>query len=178
MYTFVIIISVISDKINWFLSSEVREMQLKCHKNRLYIYRILHTQPRDSWYVFSISVAGFLKCNKKNSTATFLSFQKTKKGNFTCMITIHRVSRYHSNHIHVPVKAVTFLAHLSWSPKARLRQASVVRSSVVVCVSTFSNLFSTETAGPIEAKFYVKRPWDGGTNFVQMVQDGHCAHIW
>ena len=32
-----------------------------------------------------------------------------------------------------------------------------------VCVSTFSNSFSSETTGPIEAKFHVEPPWDGGT---------------
>ena len=30
--------------------------------------------------------------------------------------------------------------------------------------SIFSNLFFLETACPIEAKFYVEPPWDGGTN--------------
>ena len=29
--------------------------------------------------------------------------------------------------------------------------------------STFSNVFSLETAGSIEAKFHVDHPWDGGT---------------
>ena len=28
--------------------------------------------------------------------------------------------------------------------------------------STFSNVFSLETAGPIEAKFHVEPPWDEG----------------
>ena len=28
---------------------------------------------------------------------------------------------------------------------------------------TFSNFFSLETARPIEAKFHVDHPWDGGT---------------
>ena len=31
--------------------------------------------------------------------------------------------------------------------------------------SIISNIFSTETAWPIKAKFYVKPPWKGGTNF-------------
>ena len=31
--------------------------------------------------------------------------------------------------------------------------------------STFSNFFSLETAGPIEAKFHVEPPWDRGTKF-------------
>ena len=37
-----------------------------------------------------------------------------------------------------------------------------------VCVyvfvwSTFSDIFFSETTGPIEAKFHVEPPWDGGT---------------
>ena len=32
-----------------------------------------------------------------------------------------------------------------------------------VCLSTFSNIFSSEPTGPIEAKFHVEPPWDGGT---------------
>ena len=30
-------------------------------------------------------------------------------------------------------------------------------------MSTFSNIFSSETTGPIETKFHVKPPWDRGT---------------
>ena len=45
--------------------------------------------------------------------------------------------------------------------------ASVRPSSVVVRrrrpSSTFSNIFSSETAWPIKAKFYVEPPWEGGT---------------
>ena len=33
----------------------------------------------------------------------------------------------------------------------------------VVCLSTFSNTFSSETTGPIEAKLHMEPPWDGGT---------------
>ena len=29
--------------------------------------------------------------------------------------------------------------------------------------STFSNIFSSETTGPIELKFHMETPWDGGT---------------
>ena len=31
------------------------------------------------------------------------------------------------------------------------------------CRSQFSNIFSSETAWPIKAKFYVEPPWEGGT---------------
>ena len=35
---------------------------------------------------------------------------------------------------------------------------------VCVCVlSIFSNIFCSETTGPIEAKFHMEPPWDGGT---------------
>ena len=30
-------------------------------------------------------------------------------------------------------------------------------------MSKFSNIFSSETTGPIEAKFHMEPPWDGGT---------------
>ena len=36
-------------------------------------------------------------------------------------------------------------------------------SSSVVRTSTISNIFSSETARPIKAKFYVEPPWEGGT---------------
>ena len=32
-----------------------------------------------------------------------------------------------------------------------------------MCVSTFSNIFSSETTGPIKANFHIETPWDGGT---------------
>ena len=35
---------------------------------------------------------------------------------------------------------------------------------VCVCVSTFSNIFFSETTEPIEAKFHVEPPSEGGTN--------------
>ena len=31
-----------------------------------------------------------------------------------------------------------------------------------VLLSIFSNIFSSETTGPIEAKFHMEPPWDGG----------------
>ena len=36
-------------------------------------------------------------------------------------------------------------------------------ASVVRRPFTFSNIFSSETAWPIKAKFYVEGPWEGGT---------------
>ena len=41
--------------------------------------------------------------------------------------------------------------------------ASVVRRPSVVRPFTFSNIFSSETAWPIKAKFDVESPWEGGT---------------
>ena len=67
--------------------------------------------------------------------------------------------------VHVP-----FLAHLSRRLTGeligypRIRRPSSVRPYVVVVrPSTFSNIFSSETAWPIIAKFYVEPPWEGGT---------------
>ena len=37
------------------------------------------------------------------------------------------------------------------------------RPYVDMCVSTFSNIFSSETTGPIEDKLHVDPPLDGGT---------------
>ena len=63
-----------------------------------------------------------------------------------------------------------FLAHQSrrltgeligypWIRRPSIRpSASVVRRPF-----TFSNVFSSETAWPIKAKFYVEPPWEGGT---------------
>ena len=59
-------------------------------------------------------------------------------------------------------KSDNFLAHLSqrliceligypWSGFRRRR------------LSTISNVFSSETAWPIKAKFYMEPPWEGGT---------------
>ena len=42
---------------------------------------------------------------------------------------------------------------------------------VCVCVSTFSNIFSSETTGPIKAKFHMQTPWDGGT---KVCSNGPC----
>ena len=61
---------------------------------------------------------------------------------------------------------VAFLAHLSRRLTGDLigypwiRRPSVVRQGPS---STFSNIFSSETAWPIKAKFYVEPPWEGGT---------------
>ena len=33
----------------------------------------------------------------------------------------------------------------------------------VCCMPTFSNIFSSKTTGPIEAKFHMALPWGGGT---------------
>ena len=52
-----------------------------------------------------------------------------------------------------------FLAHLSlW-----LIDELIGWSVLSVCVLTFSNVFSSGTAGPIEVKFHVEYRWDGGT---------------
>ena len=61
----------------------------------------------------------------------------------------------------------TFLAHLSRRLTGELIGYPWIRrpssASVGVRPCTFSNIFSSETAWPIKAKFYVEPPWEGGT---------------
>ena len=45
-----------------------------------------------------------------------------------------------------------------------------------VCLSTFSNVFFSETAGPIEAKFHMEPLWDGGTK-VYLQGPGHMTKM-
>ena len=52
------------------------------------------------------------------------------------------------------------------------RPSSVRRPSVGVC-SHCSNIFFSETVGPIKAKFYVEPPWVGGTIFCSR----HLGHM-
>ena len=49
--------------------------------------------------------------------------------------------------------------------------------------STFSNFYLLETPRPIEAKFHVEPPWDGGMKMstkwiMSHDQDGRHVHIW
>ena len=41
---------------------------------------------------------------------------------------------------------------------------------------TFSNIFSSETAWPIKAKFFVEPPWEGGTK-VYINGPGHMTKM-
>ena len=76
------------------------------------------------------------------------------------------------------------LAHLSRRLIGELRvyQWACVRPSSVVR-SQCSNIFFSETAGPIKAKFYVEPPWVGGDDILLAAsgshdQDGRHANIW
>ena len=53
---------------------------------------------------------------------------------------------------------------------------SVRLSASIVRPFTFSNVFSSETAWPIKAKFYVEPPWEGGTK-VCINDPGHMTKI-
>ena len=46
-----------------------------------------------------------------------------------------------------------------------------------ICIwPPFSNIFSTETAWPIKAKFYVEPPWEGGTK-IYINGPGHMTKM-
>ena len=80
------------------------------------------------------------------------------------------------------VKNMAFLAHLSRRLTVELigypwiRRPSVIRRRPSVRPSTFSNIFSSETAWPIKAKFYVEPPWEGGTK-VYINGPGHMTKM-
>ena len=67
-------------------------------------------------------------------------------------------------------------------PKAHRRANRIpmdpasVRPSSPVRPFTFSNVFSSETAWPIKAKFYVEPPWEGGTK-VYINGPGHMTKM-
>ena len=80
---------------------------------------------------------------------------------------------------------VHFLAHLSRRLIGELivyPWSGVRRTSSVVRRPQCSNIFFSETAWPIKAKFYVEPPWVGGTKLFAASgshdQDGRHAHIW
>ena len=56
-----------------------------------------------------------------------------------------------------------------WSGVRRRPSSSVVHPH-------FSNIFSSETAWPIKAKFYVEPPWEGGTK-VYINDPGHMTKM-
>ena len=56
------------------------------------------------------------------------------------------------------------------------RPSYVVRRTSSVCRPQCSNIFSSETAGPIKAKFYEEPPWVGGTK-VYINGPGHMTKM-
>ena len=78
--------------------------------------------------------------------------------------------------------SILFIAHLSrrligefigysWSGVRRRRRRRRRR-----CCPPFSNVFSSENAWPIKAKFYVEPPWKGGTK-VYINGSGHMTKM-
>ena len=80
------------------------------------------------------------------------------------MILRRNLKKYHFDYFNINPRFHPFLAHLSRRligelivyPWSGVRRPSVVRSQC-------SNIFFSETAGGIKAKFYVEPPWVGGT---------------
>ena len=69
-----------------------------------------------------------------------------------------------------------FLAHLSRRLTGELIGYPWIRRPSVVRPFTFSNVFSTETARPINVKFYVEPPWEGGKK-VYINGSGHMTKM-
>ena len=76
-----------------------------------------------------------------------------------------------------------FLAHLSQRLIGELIVYTHALASVRPSLSTISNIFSSETAWPMKAKFYMEPPWVGRGNeslftaFGSHDQDGCHAHM-
>ena len=81
--------------------------------------------------------------------------------------------RHSESEIALPIRIsdllYAFLDHLSQRLIDTHGPASSVRSQ-------FSNVFSSETAWPIKAKFYVEPPWEGGTK-VYINGPGHMTKM-
>ena len=83
------------------------------------------------------------------------------------------------------ISKVSFLAHLSQRLIGELivfqcsgvrRHRRRRRRRRLRCCPPFSNVFSSETAWPIKAKFYVEPPWEGGTK-VYINGPGHMTKM-
>ena len=86
--------------------------------------------------------------------------------------TLHSVTRSNLR------QYVILLAHLSRRLTGELIGYPWIRhlSSSSVRPSTISNVFSSETAWPIKAKFFVEHPWEGGTK-VYINGPGHVTKM-
>ena len=78
---------------------------------------------------------------------------------------------------------LSFLAHLSRRLIGELIVCSSVRRCCCRRCSQFSNIFSSETAWPIRAKFYVEPPWKRGIKVCincpgHMTKMAAIPHIW
>ena len=70
---------------------------------------------------------------------------------------------------HLSQRLIGELIGYSWSGVRPSSSVGVVRRPSL----TISNVFFSETAGPIKAKFYVEPPWVGGTIFCSR----HLGHM-
>ena len=70
---------------------------------------------------------------------------------------------------------LVYVIFSSPEPKAHRLAYSIpmVRGTSSVVRSQCSNIFFSETAWPIKAKFYVEPPWEGGTKFCSR----HLGHM-
>ena len=85
-----------------------------------------------------------------------------------------------ASHYNCCLNTALFLAHLSRRLTGELIGYPWIRrpsaSVVVRRPFTFSNIFSSETAWPMKANFYVEPPWEGGTK-VYINGPGHMTKM-
>ena len=90
------------------------------------------------------------------------------------MLSGHEVLSYSKLYIDQHTQRLILLAHLSQRLIGEL--IGYPWSGVRRRPSTISNVFSSETAWPIKAKFYVEPPWEGGTK-VYINGPGHMTKM-
>ena len=84
---------------------------------------------------------------------------------------------YQNVKLYTWLQLVILLAHLSRRLTGELLGYPWIRRpSAIRRTSTISNIFSSETAWPIKAKFYVEPPWEGGTK-VYINCPGHMTKM-
>ena len=105
-----------------------------------------------------IKIKKFLNCPKCGKQLNFLQYYKTHLewcGRDVC--------KFHSFCLFSSPEPLGELIVYPWSGVRRR-------------LSTISNFFSSETAWPIKAKFYVEPPWEGGTK-VYINDPGHMTKM-
>ena len=79
------------------------------------------------------------------------------------IVHVHSSKLINEHLIFCDISVSLLLAHLSRRLMSELIVYQWLRHQLSIRPSTFSNIFSSKTTGPIELKFHMETPWDGRT---------------